>query len=98
MTKSSYSPQETVYLVVPPGTVHGMYVFVSSPTRTSRISTTTDITFEQNKIYVLDFSGTEITDLGEPVRAHPHVPDPGNYIIVLYHKGKSVSREMFVKA
>ena len=82
LTKSSYSPQETVYLVVPPGTVHGMYVFVSSPTRTSRISTTTDITFEQNKIYVLDFSGTTIDDFGEPVPADPHVPDQGSYIIV----------------
>lgn len=82
LTKPSYSPKEAVFLVVPPGTAHGLSVFVSSTTRTARISTTQNITFEQNKIYVLDFSGTEIKNLGEPVRAHPHVPDPGNYIIV----------------
>lgn len=82
LTKSSYAPKETVYLVVPPGTAHGLNVFISSTTRTSRISTTENITFEQNKIYVLDFSETEINDFGEPVRAHPHVPDPGQYIIV----------------
>lgn len=82
LTKSGYTPQETVYLVVPPGTAHGLHVFVSSTTRTSRVSTTSDITFEQNKIYVLDFSNTEIQNFGAPVRAHPHVPDPGHYILV----------------
>jgi hypothetical protein len=82
LTKSSYAPQETVYLVVAPGTVHGLHVFVSSTTRTSRISTTQNIEFEQNKIYVLDFSKTTITDFGEPVQAHPHVPPIGDYIVV----------------
>lgn len=82
LTKSSYNPKETVYLVVPPGTAHGLNVFISSTTRTSRISTTNDISFEQNKIYVLDFSNTEIKKFGDPVQAHPHVPDIGDYIIV----------------
>ena len=82
LTKPSYAPQETVYLVVAPGTAHGLHVFVSSTTRTSRISSTRDIEFEQNKIYVLDFSKTTITDFGEPVRAHPHVPPIGDYIVV----------------
>ena len=82
LTNPSYVPKETVYLVVAPGTVHGLSVFVSSTTRTSRISTSRDITFEQNKVYLLDFSNTTITDFGEPVRAHPHVPPIGNYIIV----------------
>ncbi len=82
LTKSSYTPQETVYLVVPPGTAHGLHVFISSTTRTSRVSTTSNITFEQNKIYVLDFHETKIEDFGEPVRAHPHTPDEGDYILV----------------
>ncbi|MBQ5980489.1 MAG: hypothetical protein IJL58_10780 [Bacteroidales bacterium] len=82
LTKPSYSPKEAVFLVVPPGTAHGLSVFVSSTTRTARISTTQNITFEQNKIYVLDFSGTEIKNLGEPVEAHPHVPNIGDYIVV----------------
>ena len=82
LTKPSYSPKEAVFLVVPPGTAHGLSVFVSSTTRTARISTTQNITFEQNKIYVLDFSGTEIKNLGEPVEAHPHVHNIGDYIVV----------------
>lgn len=82
LTKSSYTPGEAVYLVVSPGTAHGLSVFVSSTTRTARISTTQNIIFEQNKIYVLDFSGTEIEDLGNPVSAEPHTPKPGNYILV----------------
>jgi len=82
LTKSSYSPGETVYLVLPPGTAHGLSVFISSTTRTSRISTTEEITFDQNKIYVLDFSETTIEDFGDPVRAHPTVPPQGNFIIV----------------
>ena len=83
LTKSSYSPGEAVYLVVPPGTAHGLSVFVSSTTRTARISTTQNFIFEQNKIHVLDFSGTEIHDLGKPVRAHPHVPPIGDYMSYL---------------
>lgn len=82
LTKSSYAPQETVYLVVPPGTAHGLNVFISSSTRTARISTTQNITFVQNKIHVLDFSKTEIKKLGNPVSAEPHTPKPGNYILV----------------
>lgn len=82
LTKPSFTPQETVYLAVSPGTANGMHLFVSSPTRTSRISTNTSITFEQNKIYEFDFSKTEIKRYGVPVKSHPHVPPLGDYIIV----------------
>jgi len=82
LTKPSFTPQETVYIAISPGTVHGMHLFVSSPTRTSRISTNTSITFEQNKIYEFDFSATEIKQYGVPVESHPHVPPLGDYIIV----------------
>lgn len=83
LTKTEgYNPQETVYLVVPPGTAHGLHVFLSSTSRTSRISTTSDIVFEQNKIYTLDFSSTTIANFGDPVKCGPHVPPPGYYIIV----------------
>ena len=82
VTKSSFTPGETVYLAVTPGTVHGLSVYVSSPTRTSRISTAQNIDFEQNNIYVLDFSNTEIENFGDPVSADPHVPNQGEYIIV----------------
>ncbi len=82
LTSSSYTPQETVYLVVPPGIAHGLFVFLSSTTRTARISTSSNIEFEQNKIYNLDFSGTTIHSLGEPVTCGPHVPPEGNFILV----------------
>ena len=49
LTKPRYSPGETVYLVISPCTVHGLSVFVSSTTRTSRISTADVITFNRIK-------------------------------------------------
>ena len=66
--ESGFEKGEILYISTVPTSVTGLYVFISSPEQSAKITTSSTkvVDFKQNRIRVIDLSNKSIPDLGTP--------------------------------